>query len=96
MGYFSNGFSVEAYVHNYCEHCVHGLPEDDFNCPVMNAHLDASPSQMSRRTSILHTFIPRAEDCQNGRCNMFVPIVNNENSPKPEAKRLNSIGKTSR
>ena len=74
MGYFSNGMSVSIYTEQYCDRCVHGQIEDDFGCPVLGAHLDASPDKMSRRKSILHTFIPRDEDGQNGQCNMFVPL----------------------
>ena len=59
MAYFANGTEGEVYEAEYCNKCVHNLP--DYGCPCLTAHSIWNYDECNNKDSVLHKMIPMAK-----------------------------------
>jgi hypothetical protein len=69
MGYFPNGTSGTIYQEEYCDRCVHMLPER--GCPCDTAHMLWNYDECNKKDSILHKMIPINKKGFNEQCIFF-------------------------
>jgi len=72
MGYFPSGMSLLDYDERVCTGCLHNEPDGPV-CPVVTAHMLKGYDEADNIDSILHLFIPLAENgLRNEPCRMRI------------------------
>jgi len=84
MGYFPNGTSGMMYEDEYCDRCIHMIPEK--GCPCYDAHTLWNYDECNNKESILHKMIPINKDGYNEQCIFFDTGVDDEPEYKPKYK----------